>query len=270
VAWANNQAGLDVHIKPAGLPEGSTDFELLAEGSDNSDTTRIRPSYPFTSLCNLGGDEPSQWPSSAHTIRNAMLRVRAIAPLGMPDVIRNAPVMLSSDSTEAEFSTVQKCTDLQMRIVVQLDENGESAALYVCFSNVGGTLKISAKSGEILTGPSRGFIVDPEPRLLEIKPLVPTATVGTEANLWQVLAYGAANMLPIALEVDLKSIGVPMSFSQATAKLSTDTNAPTTVKVIPLQAGNAAVRVAPQFRADKACESSNIPVVEVPDAGGAE
>lgn len=270
VAWANNQTGLDVHIKPAGLPEGTTDFELLAEGSDNSESARIRPAYPFTSLCTLGGDEPSQWPSSTKPIRNSKLRVRAIPPTNLPLVVKNAPVQVSSDSTEAEFSTEQACTTAtrSTRIVIRLNDEGESDAFYVCFSNVGGTLKVSAKSGEITSGPIRVFIVDPEPRLLEIKPLVPIAIMGTEADLWQVLAYGAANMLPIPLEVDFKSIGVPMSLAKATAKLSTDTNAPTTIRVTPLAVGTAAVRVAPQFRADKACESSDIPVQEAPDAGG--
>lgn len=268
--WASQTAKLGVTIKPPGLPEGTSNFELLAEGTDGTEAARIRPAYPFDSLCTLATDEPERWPTGSKHPRNAKLRVRALAPPELPGSLQNAPVVLSSSSAEGEFSTSEDCTTRSSRLVVQLNAAGESDPAFVCFSNVGGEVKVSATSGEVTSGPTRIFVVDPEPRLLQISRLVQSTPLGVEANLWQVVAYGAAYLTPIAMAVDLDSTGVPLAFRATSASLSTDLNAPTTVAVVPSEAGSARIRVAPQFRPDKGCDSPAVQVVAagVPDAGG--
>ena len=268
--WASQTAKLEVTIKPPGLPEGASNFELLAEGTDGTEAARIRPAYPFENLCSMASDEPERWPSGSKRPRSAKLRVRALAPPELPGALQNAPVVLSSSSAEGEFSTSEDCTDRRSRLVVQLDAAGESDPAYVCFSNVGGEVHVSATSGEITSGPTRIFLVDPEPRLLQISRLVQTTPLGVETDLWQVVAYGAAYLTPIAMAVDLDSTGVPLAFRATSASLSTDLNAPTTVAVVPMEIGSARIRVAPQFRPDKGCDSPAVQVVaaEIPDAGG--
>jgi hypothetical protein len=267
VLWANNTEPLDVRIKPAGLPEGSADFELLAEGTNGTEAARIRPSYPFADLCSLDNTEPQQWPGKDLPIRKAKLRVRALAPLELPGVLENAPVVLASDSTEAEFSTSEDCTNRKTRLVVQLNATGESPPSWVCFSNVGGSIAVGARSGEVTSGPARAFIVDPEPRLIKIDPLVQSVPVGTETNLWQVLVYGAVSEEPIALAVSVKSIGVSATLRQSSAMTSADRNAPTAVNLTVWQPGLARVRIAPEFRPDKGCDSDPIPALEDPPGG---
>jgi hypothetical protein len=270
VQWSNNSTGIDVKVKPAGLPEGTTNFELLAEGTDGTEAARLRAVYPFADICTLGGAPTQRWPSDNYTIRNATLHVHAAAPIDMPTVLESAPVILSSDSSEAEFSRSKDCLTRETSLIVQLDAKGDSPPVYACFSNVGGSIKLSAASGEVLIGPSRSFVVDPEPRLIEIKSLVPMGTVGTEAFFWQVVAYGAATMLPVAIQVEYQNTSdVPMVFRQTSALTSADLSAPTTVNVTPTQAGAAKIRVYPQFRPDLSCESPEIPVVE-PPTGGAQ
>jgi hypothetical protein len=98
--------------------------------------------------------------------------------------------------------------------------------------------------------------------------LVQGAIAGTEASFWQVIAYGAASMEPVAIPIEYKNVGdVPLVFRQTAAITSSDLSVPTTVMVTPEQAGTAKIRVYPQFRPDKFCESPEIPVAE-PQTGG--
>ncbi len=272
VFWASTTAKLEVTIKPPGLPEGTSNFELIAEGTDGSEAARVRPAYPFDDLCSLAGNEPERWPAEGKTHRSAKLRVRAVAPPELPGSLLNAPVVLSSNSAEGEFSGSADCTERGTRRVVQLDAAGESEPAWICFSNVGGEVRVSAASGEVTSGPTRSFVVDPEPRLIQISRLVQTTPLDTTADLWQVVAYGAAYLEPIGLDVDLDSIGVPLAFRATSASLSTDLNAPTLVQVTPTELGSARIRVGPQFRPDKACDSPAVEVVpvELEPIGGAQ
>ncbi len=99
--------------------------------------------------CTIGplpDDLGATWRPGAIRAREA--RVRASPPLNAPGVVEHAPVIIESLHSEAALSLTPDCRERTSRLRVLLGATGESPPLILCFSDLGGEVKIAVSSGQ--------------------------------------------------------------------------------------------------------------------------
>lgn len=263
VTWADQRKEVPIDVLPAGLPPSAKDFELVASGLTNSD--RILPTFSAlacTTIDTLPSDLGSKWRPGNIRVREAF--VRASAPLGQPGIVENAPVIVQSKNPEAALSLDPACGDADRttRLRVLLGATGESAPFYLCFSDIGGTIDLEVTSGSETVTPNPTVEVEPEPRVLRVAAIAPTAFVGESGSLFEVAAFNT-DLQRIAMDVDLESSAPDvLKLVTASETLAGEGADPTEVLVTPLAGGKASLHVRPRLFKQPDCASIEITVSE--------
>ncbi|WP_438022631.1 hypothetical protein [Sorangium sp. So ce233] len=259
VAWADRTEELPITVLPAGLPEDATNFALIAGGLGESD--RVLATYlPLT--CTIGplpDDLGATWRPGA--IRARQARVRASPPQNAPGVVEHAPVIIESLHSEAALSLTPDCRDRATRLRALLGPTGESPPFTVCFSDLGGEVRLAVSSGQKVIEPSPSFTVDPEPRLLRVRALRSVVTAGTPGDLFEVSAYNAERVR-IAVPVDL-AVGDDqvIALGEASVTLRGEESEATIIQGVAVAPGTTELRVTPRLLASPECTSEPITVV---------
>ncbi|WP_438014182.1 hypothetical protein WMF18_25060 [Sorangium sp. So ce315] len=259
VAWADRTEELPITVLPAGLPEDATNFALIAGGLGESN--RVLATYvPLT--CTIGplpDDLGAVWRPGAIRAREA--RVRASPPQNAPGVVEHAPVIIESLHSEAALSLGRDCRERATRLRVLLGPTGESPPFTLCFSDLGGEVRLAVSSGQKVIEPGPSFTVDPEPRLLRVRALRSVVTAGTPGNLFEVSAYNAERVR-IAVPVDL-AVGDDqvIALGEASVTLRGENSEATVIQGIAIAPGTTELRVTPRLLARPECTSEPIKVV---------
>jgi hypothetical protein len=265
VAWADRTEVREINVLPAGLPEGATNFALIAGGLDNS--ARVLATY-LPLQCTLGpvpDDLGAKWRPGAIRVREA--RVRASPPASAPDVIEHAPVIVESLHSEAALSLAADCKERTTRVRVLLGAAGESPPFYLCFSDLGGEVEFAVSSGQKAIDPGPALTVDPEPRLLRVRTLLSHVAAGTVADLFEVSAYNA-DRVRIAVPIDLRmGDDQVINLGQASVTLGGEASEATVLQGVAAAQGTTELHVTPRLLATPECVSD--PITVGPARGGA-
>ncbi|WP_437605496.1 hypothetical protein WMF20_30870 [Sorangium sp. So ce834] len=259
VAWADRTEELPITVLPAGLPGDATNFALIAGGLGESD--RVLATYvPLT--CTIGplpDDLGATWRPGA--IRSREARVRASPPQNAPGVVEHAPVIIESLHSEAALSLAPDCRERTTRLRVLLGATGESPPFTLCFSDLGGEVRLAVSSGQKALEPNPSLTVDPEPRLLRVRALRSVVTAGTPGDLFEVSAYNAERVR-IAVPVDL-DVGDDrvIALGEASVTLRGEDSEATIIQGVAVAPGTTALRVTPRLLASPECSSEPITVV---------
>ncbi|MRG91215.1 hypothetical protein [Polyangium spumosum] len=266
VSWAEQTKEEAVEILPAGLPASATNFTMLVAGLDESlDGARVLPTF-LALTCTVGplpDDLGSKWRPGA--IRSREAYVRATPPSNAPGVVEDAPVIVESLFSEAALSTTEDCAERRTRLRVLLGPTGESERFHLCFSDIGGEANFAVTSGQKQIDPGPRVVVDPEPRLLRVRALQSTATIGFEADLFEVSAFDV-NRVRMKMPVDLRVEGSEhLAIEQASVTLQEEPDPATVIPALPKSEGAARLHVTPRLLSAPDCVSDPINVVaEVP------
>ncbi len=252
-----------ITIRPAGLPEGSSDFSLLVEGVEGN---RVPARYNRLecTLAPVPDGTFDKWPEGVIRVREA--RVRATPPTVSPASLQHAPVVVESLHTEAFVSLDASCSGAHAsRLRVQLDASGESPPFYFCFSDLGGSVPFAFASGDT-KGDAVALSVDPEPRLLRVVTTDATIFVNPfqPAKVLEVAAYDS-DLNQLALKVDVASSEPEiLSVVDATVKLpgKDEGDLPLSVFVLAAAEGEATLSISPSLYSTPSC--SSVPIVVAP------
>ncbi|MBI4706283.1 MAG: hypothetical protein HY744_34740 [Deltaproteobacteria bacterium] len=251
-----------IEVKPAGLPAEAANFRLII-GQTDEDTGKVLATYSRLA-CSIGPkpDLPeSQWPDGQIRVREAW--VRADPPPTQPGAIEHAPAIVQSLHPEGMLSLLGNCAGRSSRLRVQLDAKGESPRFYLCFSDLGGTVELTYRSGEKTEENPRTLVVEPEPLLLRVRQLNPALVAGGSALPAVEVSAFAAGAVQVAMPIDITSdepaVLVP---NFATMMLDGEPNPPLQVTVDALAAGEARLQVTPRLFSQPRCESLPFTVVE--------
>ncbi len=260
-------ANKPLKVTPAGLPEGTTNFQMQIEGITGN---RVRAKYDKLA-CKLDAspDQPfDKWPVGKTRMRRA--QIRATPPPTAPATIENAPVIVESLSAEVFVTKDSTCAPPRNnRLPLRLDKVGRSEEFFFCFSDVGGQqVQLTATSSGQQAQPQNVLQVDPEPRLLRVitvtPPSVPVDKI-TQVPALKLSAYDS-DLNRVGFDVDVttsdKSV---LQLTNPGAKLlgkdQGDTDAD--FNVLAIGPGSAKLIVRPALYATPACESEPI-TVEAP------
>ncbi|AUX44953.1 hypothetical protein SOCE26_064230 [Sorangium cellulosum] len=262
VAWADRTEELPITVLPAGLPEDATNFALIAGGLGEND--RVLATYlPLT--CTIGplpDDLGATWRPGAIRAREA--RVRASPPQNAPGVVEHAPVIVESLHSEAALSLAPDCSERTTRLRVLLGATGESPPFTLCFSDLGGDVRLAVSSGQKVIEPAPALTVDPEPRLLRVRALRSVVTAGTPGDLFEVSAYNAKRVR-IAVPVDLRAgDDRVIALGEASVTLRGEDSEATIVQGVAVAPGTTELRVTPRLLASPECTSEPVTVVAPP------
>ncbi|WP_437323233.1 hypothetical protein [Sorangium sp. So ce381] len=263
VSWADRTEELPITVLPAGLPEDATNFALIAGGLGDSD--RVLATY-VPLRCTIGplpDDLGATWRPGAIRAREA--RVRASPPLNAPGVVEHAPVIIESLHSEAALSLTPDCRERTSRLRVLLGATGESPPFILCFSDLGGEVKIAVSSGQKALDPIPSLTVDPEPRLLRVRALRSVVAAGTPGDLFEVSAYNAERVR-IAVPVDL-TVGDDqvIALGEASVTLRGEDSEATIIQGVAVAPGTTTLRVTPRLLASPECSSEPITVTRKPE-----
>ncbi len=247
-----------ITVNPAGLPATASNFELIIEGIEGSKVPAA-----FTSLsCVLeAGQEETpfdKWPKGEIRARRA--EVRATAPFDTPAIIKNAPVIIESLHAEAFVTLDSRCRlPHDSRLRLQLDAKGLSPEFFFCFSDLGGSVSLSATSWQKST--RIDLLVALEPRLLRVV----TTDVTIEMGQYQV-EVGTVSAFLSTIEqasftVDVRSSD-PTVLQIDTPYLTLPLSGQEPIRVTPLKPGEATIEVTPQLFSTPQCDSDPITVIE--------
>jgi len=245
-------------INPAGLPATASNFELIIEGIEGS---RIPASYtPLACALEAGEDQTpfDKWPEGDIRVRRA--EVRATAPTDTPSIIKNAPVIIQTLHAEAFVTLDELCRPPHdSRIRLQFDAQGLSPSFFFCFSDLGGSLSLSATSWQKSTQVNLSVAL--EPRLLRVV----TTDASLEMGQFQVeVGTVSAFLSPIeqvSMTVDVRSSD-PTVLQVDTAYLTLPLSGQEPIRVTPLKPGTATIEVTPQLFSSPQCDSDEITVIE--------
>lgn len=261
VTWADQRKEVPIDVQPAGLPTSAKDFQLVASGLANSD--RVLPTYSAlacTTIDSLPSDLGSKW--RAGKIRSREAFVRASAPATSPGIVENAPVLIQTLSAEAALSFDAACSDeaRTTRLRVLLGPTGESPKFYLCFSDIGGEVEFEVTSGALSIAPNPALNVSPEPRVLRVAAIAPSAVEGESTALFEVSAFNT-DLQRISMEVDLTSSDPSViQLAAASATLAGEGADPTQIIVSPLAPGKASLHVRPRLFKEPDCASVDVSV----------
>ncbi|MSP26766.1 MAG: hypothetical protein EXR75_16810 [Myxococcales bacterium] len=250
-------------IRPAGIPDGTSDFVLLVSGIAGN---RVPAKYNRLecTLAPMPDQSFDKWPAGAIRVREA--QIRATPPTFSPASLEHAPVLIESLHPEAFVSLEPDCLPPHAsRLRVQLDAVGQSPPFFFCFSDLGGNVPVAYASGDT-KGDSLTLSVDPEPRLLRV--VTADATLSLDPLvLVKVLELSAfdSDLNQLALKVDVTSSD-PEVFSlvDATVKLpgADEGDVPLSVFGRALAAGKVTLSVSPALYITPSCAS--LPIVVEP------
>jgi hypothetical protein len=262
VSWADQTKDRTIEVLPPGLPDSATNFTMVV-GLDAADTVLATFSGLKCSKYAIPEDLGSKWRDGGIRFREA--RVRATPPVSAPAVLENAPVIVESLYSEAALSLDAACTDRQTRLRLLLDATGQSPRFHLCFSDIGGEASFAITSGQKgAIEPNPTIQVEPEPRLLRVRPVQSVVELGKPIDLFEVSAYNV-NRIRIPIPVDLKSSDDQvMNLAQASLTLAGEENPATLVEVDPAAVGTALLHVTPRLLSSPACASDPITVEETP------
>jgi hypothetical protein len=259
IVGRNEEGRVDVHR--AGLPSTAQNFTMVI-----GDLEGNRVAARFNALSCILSPVPDQtfekWPAGATRVREAEIRVTP--PLTTPGVVEHAPVYVESLDAEVFVTRDPSCAPPRTtRIRLQFDAIGRSPKFYFCFSDIGSSgAELAFTSGELsgLRGPIE---VAPEPRLLRVV-TTNTALVadGFPVPVADVSVFNA-DLERIRLRVDIRS-----SNPQILKPLVPNVTLPgndgfdegNVVSVVPLAAGTATIRIAPELHDLPVCETEPLHV----------
>ena len=250
----------DIQVDPAGIPTGTTNFTMLTEGI-TADTVPARYNALKCTLEPVPDSGFDKWPVGATRVREA--EVRASAPSTNPTVINHAPVIIETLHPEAFVTLDPTCpAPRDSRLRVQLDELGRSPKFYFCFSDIGGTLvELSYSSGSF--SEKLRLTVKPEPRLLRVVTEATQLTTSSgEVSAVAVSAFDA-DLKKVSFTVDVTSDNpLFLKPKEPTAVLPVHGEVAKLLTIVPLQAGQAHILVAPELHDAPVCKSELITVTE--------
>lgn len=247
-----------VTIKPAGLPEDATGFELLLEGVSGSQVL-ARYNQLACSLEPVPDQSFDKWPAGEVRVRAA--EIRASGPPATPGVVEHAPVIIETLHPEAFVTLDKNCSQPRTnRLRLQLDAIGRSPTFYFCFSTLGGSeVALQATSGaKQLT---RRLDVLPEPHLLRVvTQQQQLSVVDGPVEAVTVAAYDA-DLRKVAMPIDLSSSdSLVLLVPSATNQTQSGSVPDTPILLRPLSPGQATISVRPRLFDLPVCLSKTITV----------